>query len=56
MVKTPNWQDLQIKNQCGACVYYEPTTKNGKLTARGHCTVKNKYKQRTERCLNYKGD
>lgn len=52
--KTPNWQNLNLENQCGVCIYYLQRIVEEKETARGNCELSGKYKQRTESCLKYK--
>lgn len=54
MKKTSNWKsDLDLFSKCGSCKHYEQFIKNDYFTARGRCSLKSVYKQRTEGCLKY---
>lgn len=55
MQRTPNWKhDIYLTNKCGDCEHYAMFIKKGQVTARGTCLLKNKYKQRTESCKEFK--
>ena len=53
MKRTPNWIELDLKGKCGTCSHYVQLVQKTQQTARGKCSLRNKSKQRSDKCQKY---